>query len=67
MARDLAFLALGEFEVSDDAGRLLYSLDETGFRQYRLFVKDLATVPCGALAERVTSATWARTTRPSST
>jgi len=60
MARGLAFLALGELEVSDGGGRLLYSLDETGFRQYRLFVKDLATGAVqGPLAERVTSATWA--------
>ncbi len=61
MARGLAFLAIGEFEVSDDAGRLLYSVDDTGFRQYQLFVKDLATgVVQGPLAERVTSAAWAK-------
>jgi oligopeptidase B len=60
MARGLAFLAVGEFEVSDDARRLLYSIDDTGFRQYTLFVKDLGTgVVQGPLAERVTSAAWA--------
>jgi oligopeptidase B len=60
MSKGLAFLSVGEFEVSDDAARLLYSTDTTGFRQYRLFVKDLETGSVeGPLAERVTSATWA--------
>jgi oligopeptidase B len=61
MARGLAFLAIGEFEVSDDAERLLYSIDDTGFRQYQLFVKDLKTGSVrGPLAERVTSAAWSK-------
>ncbi len=61
MARGLAFLAIGEFEVSDDAERLLYSIDDTGFRQYQLFVKDLKTGAVqGPLAERVTSAAWSK-------
>ena len=60
MAKGLAFLSVGEFEVSDDDGRLMYSTDDTGFRQYKLFVKDLKTgTSQGPLAERVTSATWA--------
>ncbi|HUL77242.1 MAG TPA: oligopeptidase B, partial [Vicinamibacteria bacterium] len=60
MAKGLAFLSVGEFEVSDADTRLLYSTDDTGFRQYRLFVKDLKTGAVqGPLAERVTSATWA--------
>jgi oligopeptidase B len=60
MAKGLAFLSIGEFEVSDDDQQLLYSTDTTGFRQYTLFVKDLATGAVrGPLAERVTSAAWA--------
>jgi oligopeptidase B len=60
MAKGLAFLSVGEFEVSDGESRLLYSTDTTGFRQYKLFVKDLKTGAVqGPLAERVTSATWA--------
>ncbi|MFN8092772.1 MAG: S9 family peptidase [Vicinamibacteria bacterium] len=60
MAKGLKFLGIGEFEVSDDASRLLYSTDTTGFRQYSLYVKDLATGAVqGPLAERVTSAEWA--------
>ena len=59
MAKGLAFLSVGAFEVSDDDARLLYSTDATGFRQYKLFVKDLKTGAVeGPLAERVTSATW---------
>ena len=60
MAKGLKFLSIAEFEVSDDARRLLYSTDTTGFRQYSLYVKDLATGAVqGPLAERVTSASWA--------
>jgi len=64
MAKGLAFLSVGEFEVSDDDGHLLYSTDDTGFRQYKLFVKELASRAVrGPLAERVTSATWAADNR----
>ena len=64
MAKGLAFLSVGEFEVSDDDGHLLYSTDDTGFRQYRLFVKELKSGAVqGPLAERVTSATWAADNR----
>lgn len=60
LAKGHSFLGLGAFVVSDDAGSLLYTTDITGFRQYRLFVKDLATgAISGPLAERVTSAHWA--------
>jgi oligopeptidase B len=64
MARGLAFLSVGAFAVSDDDARLLYSTDHSGFRQYKLFVKDLGTGAVqGPLAERVTSATWAADSR----
>ena len=64
MAKGLAFLSIGEFEVSDDDQQLLYSTDATGFRQYSLFVKDLRTGAVrGPLAERVTSAAWAADNR----
>jgi oligopeptidase B len=60
MAQGLPFLAIGDYEVSDDGRRLLYSVDDTGFRQYKLFVKDLASGAVqGPLAERVTSVAWA--------
>jgi oligopeptidase B len=59
LAKGLKFLSLGAFVVSDDANLLAYTTDTTGFRQYRLYVKDLRT---GALlpdtADRVTSVEW---------
>jgi oligopeptidase B len=64
MAKGLKFLSVGAFAVSDDAARLLYSTDDTGFRQYELFVKDLRTGAVeGPLAERVTSVAWAADNR----
>jgi oligopeptidase B len=59
LARGLKFLSVGAFEISDDAHLLAYTVDTTGFRQYRLYVKDLrtgATLPDSA--ERVTSVQW---------
>jgi len=54
------FVGLGQFQLSDDQNLLAYTVDFTGFRQYRLQVRDLRT---GHLlpdnAERVTSLEWA--------
>ena len=64
LAKGLTFLSLGGMAVSDDDRTLLFSTDATGFRQYRLFTKDLATGQVSApLAERVTSFTWAADSR----
>ncbi len=55
------YVGLGVFELSDDGRTLAFGLDTTGFRQYTLAFKDLAT---GAVAAeripRVTSAAFAR-------
>ncbi len=60
LAKGLKFLSLGGMSVSDDERMLLFSTDDTGFRQYQLFTKDLATGKVSApLAARVTSFTWA--------
>ena len=60
LAKGKKYLGLGAFEVSDDGKRLLFTTDDTGFRQYRLFIKDLETgAVTGPLAERVTSTEWA--------
>ena len=60
MAKGLPFFSLGSLQVSDDGNLLAYSTDTTGFRQYKLYIKDLRT---GQLlldtAERVTSVNWA--------
>jgi oligopeptidase B len=61
LAKGQKYLGLGASTVSDDGNLLAYSLDTTGFRQYKLAIKDLRT---GKLypdsAERVTSVEWAR-------
>ena len=60
MAKGKGFLSIGGFQVSDDASSLLYTVDDTGYRQYKLFRKNLATGQLeGPLAERVTSVQWA--------
>jgi oligopeptidase B len=60
LAKGEKFMSLGAYTVSDDGRLLAYSTDNTGFRQYTLFVKDLET---GALketvAEKVGSVAWA--------
>jgi oligopeptidase B len=60
LAEGKPFMALGVYQVSDDARRLAYSTDETGFRQYTLFVRDPGTGSIvEQVAERVGSAAWA--------
>ncbi|MFZ0061365.1 MAG: S9 family peptidase [Pyrinomonadaceae bacterium] len=60
MAKGLKFLGLGAYAVSDDGNYLAYSTDTTGYRQYKLQIKDLRT---GQLlpdsVERVGSVMWA--------
>ena len=60
MGKGLAYFGIGARAVSDDHTQLAYSTDVTGFRQYTLHVKDLASGALRAdLAERVTSVEWA--------
>ncbi len=60
LAEGRAFLSLGAYEVSPDGRYLAFSLDETGFREYTLQIKDLRT---GHLLperiEKVKSVAWA--------
>lgn len=60
LAAGKPFLALGAYEVSPDGRYLAFSLDETGFREYTLQVKDLRS---GQLLseriEKVKSIAWA--------
>jgi oligopeptidase B len=54
------FVAIGAFAVGHRGERLAYSLDLTGFRDYTLHVKDLATGELGSEAiPRVKSVAWA--------
>jgi oligopeptidase B len=43
LAKGEKFMALAVYEVSEDGNLLAYSTDNTGFRQYRLHVRDLRT------------------------
>ena len=64
LAEGHSFLGLGAFEVSDDNQLLAYSTDNTGFRQYTLYVKDMSTgAVLPPVAERVTSVAWAADNR----
>ena len=60
LAKGLKFFSIGSFVVSDDGNLLAYSSDTTGYRQYKLQIKDLRT---GKLLpesfERVGSVIWA--------
>jgi oligopeptidase B len=60
LAAGRPFLGLGVYEVSPDGRYLAFSLDETGFRDYTLQIKDLRS---GAVLsermEKVKSAAWA--------
>jgi oligopeptidase B len=60
LAEGQKFMSIGDFTVSDDGNLLLFSTDNTGYRQYRLQVKDLRT---GEMlpdtAEKTSSLVWA--------
>ena len=43
LAKGKSFMAVAAYQVSDDGNLLAYSTDDTGFRQYKLAVKDLRT------------------------
>ncbi|HVM60443.1 MAG TPA: S9 family peptidase [Verrucomicrobiae bacterium] len=60
MAEGKAFLDVGVTEVSDDGNLLAFTTDETGFRDYTLYVKDLRTgARLGEKIPRVDTAVWA--------
>ncbi len=64
MAVGRAYMALGAFDVSDDGRLLAYSTDPTGFRVYKLHVKDLDSgEDLPDTAEDVGSAAWAADNR----
>ena len=60
LAKGLKFFNIGAFVPSDDGNLLAYSTDSTGYRQYKLQIKDLRT---GQLMpetfERVGNVAWA--------
>ncbi|HEU4887578.1 MAG TPA: S9 family peptidase [Thermoanaerobaculia bacterium] len=61
LAEGKKYMSVSSFAVSDDANLLAYTIDDNGYRQYKLFVKDLRTGKVSdMLAERVGSVEWAR-------
>ena len=64
LAEGHPFMALGAFAVSDDGRLLAYSTDVTGYREFTLVVKDLATgaIVAGPI-ERAGSVAWAADNR----
>jgi oligopeptidase B len=61
LAAGKKFMSVDSFEVSDDGNLLAYTIDDTGYRQYKLFVKDLRSGKVsGLVAERVTAVEWAK-------
>ena len=64
LAKGHQFLGLGLYKISNDGNLLLYSLDTTGFREYRGYVKDFRTGE--VLPEdlgQINSAEWASDNR----
>lgn len=60
LAKGQPFMALGGYEVSEDGNLLAYSTDNTGFRQYKLHVRDLRTgKDSPEIADKVGSIAWA--------
>jgi oligopeptidase B len=60
LAKGQPFMSLGVYEPSDDGALLAYSTDNTGFRQYKLRVRDLRTgKDSEAIADKVGSVAWA--------
>jgi oligopeptidase B len=61
LAEGKKYMSVSAFMVSDDANLLAYTIDDNGYRQYKLFVKDLRTGKVSdLLAERVGSVEWAK-------
>ncbi len=60
LAKGERFMSLGDWDISEDGNLLAYTTDNTGFRDYKLQIKDLTT---GRLlpeaVEKVSSVTWA--------
>ncbi len=64
LAEGRSFMSLGGYAMSDDGRYLAYSTDDTGFRQYRLQVKDLSSGVLWSRAfEKTISLAWAADSR----
>jgi oligopeptidase B len=60
MAKGERFMSVSDLEVSDNGNLLAYTTDNTGFREYRLHIRDLSTGKDFAeTVEKVSSIAWA--------
>jgi oligopeptidase B len=60
LAKGQPFMSLGTYDVSDDGNLAAYSTDNTGFRQFKLRVRDLRTgKDSEVIADKVGSVAWA--------
>lgn len=57
------YMSIGALEVSDDANLLAYATDDSGYREYTLFVKDLRTGAITKIADAAESVEWAADNR----
>ena len=61
LAEGKKFMSVGTLQVSDDTNLLAFSTDDTGYRQYKLHLKDLRTGKVTEnLAEKVGGVQWAK-------
>ncbi|HEY7402066.1 MAG TPA: S9 family peptidase [Candidatus Angelobacter sp.] len=60
LAKGQPFMSTGAYDLSDDGNLVAYSTDNTGFRQYKLRVRDLRTgKDSEVIADKVGSTAWA--------
>jgi oligopeptidase B len=60
LAEGNEYTSLAHYQISTAGTRLLYSIDWTGYRQYEVFIIDLATMqPVPQKIEKVAGVTWA--------
>jgi oligopeptidase B len=65
LAEGHPYMALGALAVSDDGRLMAYSTDATGYREYTLFVRDLATgAELAGPIPRTGAVAWAADNRP---
>jgi len=60
LAEGHKFMSVAAYEVSDDGNLLAYSIDNTGYREYEMHVRDLRTgKDLPDVAKRIYSVVWA--------
>lgn len=61
LAEGKKFMSIGDMKISDDTNLLAFTTDDNGYRQYKLYLKDLSSGKVtGSLAERVGGVEWGK-------